>query len=60
MKCKGCGKGMVGAKCPGCECKSMGQMMGMKQGMESGMKKGMSKSKASGKKSMPMGFMRGK
>lgn len=59
MKCKGCGKAMVGGKCPACEGKSMGQMMGMQKGMQNGMKKGMD-SKAKGKKSMPMGFMRGK
>ncbi len=55
MKCKGCGKGMVGGKCPGCEGKSMGQMMGMQKGMKKGID-----SKAKGKKSMPMGFMRSK
>ena len=55
MKCKGCGKAMVGGKCPACEGKSMGQMMGMQKGMKKGMD-----SKAKGKKSMPMGFMRGK
>jgi hypothetical protein len=56
MKCKECGKTLVNGACPGCSKKSMGQMMGMKQGM----KKGMTNSKAQGKKSMPMGFMRGK
>lgn len=30
MKCKNCGKAMVGGSCPGCSKQSMSQMMGMK------------------------------